>query len=58
MPQIHFTKGHGTGNDFVLFADPDGEIDLTPAQLAAIADRRFGVGGDGSEERRVGKECR
>jgi diaminopimelate epimerase len=47
MPQIHFTKGHGTGNDFVLFADPDGEIDLSPAQLAAIADRRFGVGGDG-----------
>jgi diaminopimelate epimerase len=47
MPEIHFTKGHGTGNDFVLFADPDGEIELTPAQLAAIADRRFGVGGDG-----------
>ncbi len=47
MPEIHFTKGHGTGNDFVLFADPDGEIDLSAAQLAAIADRRFGVGGDG-----------
>ena len=47
MTTIHFTKGHGTGNDFVLFADPDGEIDLTAAQLAAIADRRFGVGGDG-----------
>lgn len=45
--QIHFTKGHGTGNDFVLFADPDGSIDLTPAQVAAIADRHFGVGGDG-----------
>jgi len=44
---IHFTKGHGTGNDFVLFADPDGEIDLTAAQLAAIADRHFGVGADG-----------
>jgi diaminopimelate epimerase len=44
---IHFTKGHGTGNDFVLFADPDGEIDLSSAQLAAIADRHFGVGGDG-----------
>jgi diaminopimelate epimerase len=44
---IHFTKGHGTGNDFVLFADPDGEIDLTPAQVAAIADRHFGVGADG-----------
>jgi diaminopimelate epimerase len=44
---IHFTKGHGTGNDFVLFADPDGEIELSQAQLAAIADRHFGVGGDG-----------
>ncbi|MDQ1555146.1 MAG: diaminopimelate epimerase [Actinomycetota bacterium] len=44
---IHFTKGHGTGNDFVLFADPDGDVDLTPAQIAAIADRHFGVGGDG-----------
>jgi len=44
---LHFTKGHGTGNDFVLFSDPDGEIDLTPRQIAAIADRHFGVGGDG-----------
>ncbi|QEO09868.1 diaminopimelate epimerase [Protaetiibacter larvae] len=45
--EIAFTKGHGTGNDFVLFADPDGEIELDAAQLAALADRRFGVGGDG-----------
>lgn len=44
---LHFTKGHGTGNDFVLFSDPDGEIDLTPRQIAAIADRHFGIGGDG-----------
>jgi diaminopimelate epimerase len=44
---IHFTKGHGTGNDFVLYADPDGENDLTPSQVAAIADRHFGVGADG-----------
>ncbi|NEM89881.1 diaminopimelate epimerase [Galbitalea soli] len=44
---IHFTKGHGTGNDFVLFADPDGTVELTPSQIAAIADRHFGVGGDG-----------
>lgn len=47
MATIHFTKGHGTGNDFVLFSDPDGEIDLTPAQIAAICDRHFGVGADG-----------
>jgi diaminopimelate epimerase len=44
---IHFTKGHGTGNDFVLFTDPDGDVDLTPSQIAAIADRHFGVGADG-----------
>lgn len=47
MATLHFTKGHGTGNDFVLFADPDGEIDLSPAQIAAICDRHFGVGADG-----------
>jgi diaminopimelate epimerase len=44
---IHFTKGHGTGNDFVLFADPDGTTDLTSDQIAAICDRHFGVGADG-----------
>jgi diaminopimelate epimerase len=44
---LHFTKGHGTGNDFVLFADPDGRLDLTPAQIADICDRHFGVGADG-----------
>jgi diaminopimelate epimerase len=44
---LHFTKGHGTGNDFVLFADPDGEIVLTAAQMQALADRHFGVGADG-----------
>lgn len=47
MPDIHFTKGHGTGNDFVLFTDPDGDITLSAAQLAVIADRHFGVGADG-----------
>ena len=47
MAEISFTKGHGTGNDFVLFADPDGELDLTARQLATIADRHFGAGADG-----------
>ena len=47
MPDLHFTKGQGTGNDFVFFADPDGLIDLSAEQIAAIADRHFGVGGDG-----------
>jgi len=45
--EIDFTKGHGTGNDFVLFADPDGRVDLDADDLAYLADRHFGVGGDG-----------
>ncbi|GEP27038.1 diaminopimelate epimerase [Cryobacterium levicorallinum] len=44
---LNFTKGHGTGNDFVLFADPDGKLELTPAQIRAVCDRKFGVGADG-----------
>ncbi len=47
MTALPFTKGHGTGNDFVLFADPDGRIELDADRIAAIADRHFGVGGDG-----------
>ena len=47
MPQVRFTKGHGTGNDFVLIADPDGDLDLTPGQVARLCDRRFGIGADG-----------
>ncbi|WP_267420013.1 MULTISPECIES: diaminopimelate epimerase [unclassified Curtobacterium] len=47
MTELHFTKGQGTGNDFVLFADPDATVDLTPDRIRAIADRRFGVGADG-----------
>ncbi|WP_243225060.1 diaminopimelate epimerase [Microbacterium sp. CIAB417] len=44
---VAFTKGHGTGNDFVIIADPDGELELSPDQVAAICDRHFGIGADG-----------
>ena len=47
MDLVQFTKGHGTGNDFVIIADPDGALDITPAQVAALCDRRFGIGADG-----------
>ncbi len=47
MSRIEFTKGHGTGNDFVLVLDADGELNLTAKQIAAICDRHFGVGADG-----------
>jgi diaminopimelate epimerase len=44
---MRFAKAHGTGNDFVLLPDPDGEIELTPALVATLCDRRRGIGGDG-----------
>ncbi|MFF0154219.1 diaminopimelate epimerase [Micromonospora sp. NPDC005203] len=44
---MEFTKGHGTGNDFVLLPDPDGQLDLTPELVAALCDRRRGIGADG-----------
>jgi diaminopimelate epimerase len=42
-----FAKGHGTQNDFVLLPDPDGRLSLTPAAVAALCDRRRGLGADG-----------
>jgi len=47
MTIITFTKGHGTGNDFVLVLDPEGELSLTSKQIAKICDRQFGIGADG-----------
>jgi diaminopimelate epimerase len=47
MTSITFTKGHGTGNDFVLVLDPEGELSLSSKQIAKICDRRFGIGADG-----------
>jgi diaminopimelate epimerase len=47
MAQIQFTKGHGTGNDFVIIADPEGELQLSDDQVAVLCDRRFGIGADG-----------
>lgn len=44
---LAFTKGHGTGNDFVLILDADGKLELSAAMIAAICDRHFGVGADG-----------
>lgn len=44
---MQFTKGHGTGNDFVILDDPDGRSPLTPQLAAALCDRRRGIGADG-----------
>lgn len=47
MRSIEFAKGHGTRNDFVLFVDRDHLIDLSDDQVAALCDRRSGIGADG-----------
>jgi diaminopimelate epimerase len=44
---MRFAKGHGTGNDFVIVPDPEGELELKPELVAALCDRRFGIGADG-----------
>ena len=44
---MRFVKGHGTENDFLVLPDLDGAIELTPAMVRALCDRRAGVGADG-----------
>ena len=44
---LAFTKGHGTENDFVLLFDELGGLDLTPALVRALCDRKAGIGADG-----------
>jgi diaminopimelate epimerase len=44
---VRFVKGHGTENDFVLLHDPEGRLELSASTVAALCDRRSGIGGDG-----------
>ncbi len=44
--RLPFTKMQGAGNDFVVLDALRAPIDLTPAQVRRLADRRFGVGAD------------
>lgn len=44
---MRFAKYHGIGNDFIMIADPDDRLELTPELVRRLADRRFGIGGDG-----------
>ncbi|MET8896299.1 diaminopimelate epimerase [Streptomyces albogriseolus] len=45
--RIAFLKGHGTENDFVIVPDPENAVELSAAAVAALCDRRAGIGGDG-----------
>ena len=45
---LHFLKGHGTENDFVLLPDADGAHGMPPVEVVRLlCDRRAGVGADG-----------
>jgi diaminopimelate epimerase len=44
--KLKFTKMHGAGNDFIVIDAINQQVDLTPAQWQALADRRFGIGAD------------
>ena len=44
---LEFSKYHGTGNDFVMVEDLEGKISISGELVAALCDRRFGVGADG-----------
>jgi diaminopimelate epimerase len=44
---MRFAKYQGNGNDFIMIADPQDALTLTPELVRALSDRRFGVGGDG-----------
>ncbi|MGW2300787.1 diaminopimelate epimerase [Streptomyces sp. NPDC001809] len=44
---LRFLKGHGTENDFVIVPDAENAVDLPPALVARLCDRRAGIGADG-----------
>lgn len=45
---INFFKYQGAGNDFVVLDNTDRSFSgVTPADVAKLCDRRFGIGGDG-----------
>jgi diaminopimelate epimerase len=46
LTALSFTKMHGLGNDFVVLDGIAQKVDLTPAQVRLLADRRLGVGCD------------
>jgi diaminopimelate epimerase len=46
--ELRVWKYQATGNDFVMTFDPDDERPLSPDEVEALCDRRFGVGADGA----------
>ena len=43
---IHFTKMHGLGNDFIVLNNLDNEYSLSTEQISLLGNRHFGIGFD------------
>ena len=44
---MKFAKYQGIGNDFVMVSDLEESLELAPALVRSLCDRRFGIGADG-----------
>jgi diaminopimelate epimerase len=47
MRRWSFSKGHGTGNDFVVLLDRESTLRIGAAEVRFLCDRHTGIGGDG-----------
>ena len=47
MRDLHFSKGHGLGNDYLVVDAADLPTAITPNLIRSICDRHRGVGSDG-----------
>ncbi len=45
--ELQFSKMHGTLNDFIVFDNTRGVVNLSPDQVSFLCNRRAGIGGDG-----------
>jgi diaminopimelate epimerase len=45
--RLRLSKHHGSGNDFLVMLDPDGERSLSGPEVRALCDRHRGIGADG-----------
>lgn len=50
------TYGHGTHNDFVILFDPDDQLTITSAQVAAMCNRKSGVGATSASPIAIGAD--
>ena len=44
---MQFYKYQGTGNDFIILDNREGNIHLSEQQISKLCDRKFGIGADG-----------